>query len=65
MIIVFLFPAQLESGWRAMIAVMVLLYSAFRIGQVVLAVQRERREKRGILTHLSEDEDRGEDRKTP
>ncbi|MDD4051579.1 MAG: hypothetical protein PHR28_06745 [candidate division Zixibacteria bacterium] len=65
MIIVFLLPTQLGSGWRVVIAVFVLFYSAFRVGQVVLAIQRERREKAGILTHLAENGDGEEDRKTP
>lgn len=65
MIIVIMFPTQLETGWRVVIGVLVLFYSVFRVGQVVLAVQRERREKRGILSHLVENEDGAEDGKTP
>lgn len=65
MIIVMLFPTQMDSSWRVIIGVMVLFYSAFRVGQVVLAVQRERRERSGELTHLTEDDRGDEERKTP
>lgn len=65
MIIVFLFPTQMDSSWRIIVGVMVLLYSAFRVGQVVLAIQRERRENEGVLTHLTENDQGNEDRKTP
>lgn len=65
MIIVMLFPTQMDRNWRIIIGVMVLFYTAFRIGQVVLAVQRERRERDGELTHLTEDNRGDGERKTP
>jgi hypothetical protein len=65
MIMVMLFPAQMDRSWRVIVAVMVVFYSAFRVGQVVLAVQRERRERESELTHLTEDNRGDGERKTP
>lgn len=65
MIMVMLFPTQMDRNWRIIIGVMVLFYAAFRVGQVVLAVQRERRERVGELTHLTEDNRGDGERKTP
>lgn len=65
MIIVIFAPGQLEGRYRVLIAVLVLFYFAFRVGQVVLGVQRDKRQSGLGLSNLIEPEEGREGRKTP
>jgi len=66
MAIAFFYPGQMERHYRVLIGVFVSFYFLIRVGQTVIAVQKDRRSKRGDLKYLiDEDEERMEGPKTP
>ncbi|MCP4567401.1 MAG: hypothetical protein GY841_07465 [FCB group bacterium] len=52
MLIIFFYPGMLEKQTRVLIGVLVLFYSAFRMGTAIMAIRRERRRKEGGLKEL-------------
>ena len=58
MLIVFVYPGFLEGHIRVLIGLFVLFYFAFRMGNSIMVIRRERKQKQGHLADLIDHEKR-------
>ncbi len=57
--IVFLYPGQLSSRYRILIALFVTFYFLLRMGQTILAIKRERRRREREFSEVIDTRDDG------